>query len=92
MQSIKIQVKTSSIPGSDFIFYISRNEFECSLKKMNNWFLILIKIVDGKPIFFGKLDTDFINTYIPKEPSNNFVKWESLKVTIRYDLVNKSFI
>ena len=87
-----LEVKTSSIPGSDFIFYISRNEFECSLKKMNNWFLILIKIVDGKPIFFGKLDTDFINTYIPKEPSNNFVKWESLKVTIRYDLVNKSFI
>ena len=87
-----LEVKTSSIPGNDFIFYISRNEFESSQKKVNNWFIILIKLVNNKAEFFGKLNTDFIKTYIPKEPLNNIVKWESLKLTVNYDLVDKSFV
>lgn len=87
-----LEVKTSSIPGDDFVFYISRNEFEISQKKIKNWFIILIKIVNNKAEFFGKLNTDFIKSYIPKEPVNDIVKWESLKLTINYDLVDKSFI
>ena len=87
-----LEVKTSSIPGNDFIFYISRNEFESSQKNINNWFIILIKIVDNEPEFFGKLDTNFIKAYIPKESSNNFVKWESLRVTVSLNMVNKSFV
>jgi len=87
-----LEVKTTSIPGQEFIFYISRNEFEVSLERKNNWFIVLVKIVDGQTHFFGKLDYNFIKSYRPQEHPSSLVKWESLKVTITEKIVDKNFI
>ena len=87
-----LEVKTTSIPGQEFTFYISRNEFEVSLVRNNNWFIILVQIVDGQEQFFGKLDYNFINSHRPEEHSSAFIKWESLKITITDKMIDKTFV
>jgi hypothetical protein len=82
-----LEVKTTSLPGQDFTFYISRNEYEVALTKPNEWMIILIKLVNGEPKFFGKLKYDFIDTQYPKEDTSSSVSWESLKVKVFEDSV-----
>lgn len=82
-----LEVKTTSIPGQEFTFYLSRNEYEVALDKADEWLIILIRLVNGEPKFFGKLKYDFIDSRYPKENTASVVSWENLKVTVVDELV-----
>lgn len=80
-----LEVKTTSLPGQEFTFYISRNEYEVALTKLNEWMIILVKLVNGEPQLFGKLKYDFIDTQYPKENKSSSASWEILKVKVFED-------
>ncbi len=75
--NVRLEVKTSSRPGNDFIFYLSRNEFEvgCSVK---NWFLVFVKVNDGIPALLGHLGVGELLDRIASDVDKDF-KWQSVR-------------
>ncbi len=80
-----LEVKTSSRPGTDFRFFISRNE--ARIASLNeNWRLIsVLRHSDGYRIL-GHLTYAHFSSILPTD-SSPFSKWESASVTVPVDLM-----
>jgi Domain of unknown function (DUF3883) len=80
-----LEVKTSSRPGRDFRFFISRNE--ARIASLNeNWRLVaVLRGAEGYQIL-GHLTYAHFSSILPSD-SSPFSKWESASVTVPVDLV-----
>jgi len=78
--NVLLEVKTTSRPGQNFSFYISRNEARvASLNE--NWRLIgVVKKPSGLSIL-GALSFMQISSFLPVDKSENG-RWESAKITM----------
>jgi hypothetical protein len=77
---IALEIKTSSIPGDEFQFFISRNEYNMA-RQLDNWCLIGVqKNLSGFQII-GHLDSTFF-VDIPEPTLTEGVSWESLRVQV----------
>lgn len=72
---ILLEVKTSTRPGDEFTFHLSRNEWNTSLRSAN-WFLILVRRIQGRFVFFGYLDNKSLVDYYPRDRHKCF-QWTS---------------
>lgn len=79
-ENVLLEVKTTSRPGQQFIFFISRNEARvASLNK--NWRLLgVLKEPHGLSII-GNLSFAQISSFLPADQAENG-RWESAKITI----------
>lgn len=74
---VRLEVKTSSRPGSDFVFYLSRNEFEVG-HTVKNWFLVFVKVNEGVPLLMGHLGVGELIDRISRDVDSEF-KWQSVR-------------
>ena len=74
-----LEVKTSSLPGHVFSFFLSRNEYEVGQLNFHDWNIVLVKLFNGNPVFFGALTIDDLEQYLPKEKFENNAKWQVMK-------------
>lgn len=72
---ILLEVKTSTRPGDDFTFHLSRHEWSTALRNPN-WYLILVKINQGSFDLFGYLDSQSLINYYPHDRHQDF-QWSS---------------
>lgn len=77
---IALEVKTSSIPGNEFQFFISRNEYNMA-RQLENWFLIGVQKTLSRFQIIGHLDSTFF-VDIPEPTLAKGVSWESLRVQV----------
>ncbi|MDG1004738.1 MAG: DUF3883 domain-containing protein [Emcibacteraceae bacterium] len=89
-KNIFIEVKTTTLPGDEFIFYLSRNEFNIGLR-MKNWILCFVKIVNSQPKILGHLELNQIQDLFPIEKSER-VEWQSVRIEIPISLINEGLI
>jgi len=82
-----LEVKTSSLPGERFSFYLSRNEYEIGRLNSDNWSLVLVKLSNGNPVFFGTLTVHDLNKYIPEEKFEDKAKWQVVKFLFENEAV-----
>jgi len=75
-ERILLEVKTSTKPGDDFVFYLSRNEWGAALRNPN-WYLILVRKIQGSLGLFGYLDNKSLVNYYPCDRHQNF-QWTSV--------------
>jgi len=75
-----LEVKTSSRPGEDFRFYISRNE-TLSASSIRNWFLVGVVRSQGVSSLIGHLRYESFAAYLPKDSHSNS-RWESASVSV----------
>lgn len=80
-----LEVKTSSRPGRDFRFIISRNE--ARIASLNeNWRLVaVLKYSEGYRII-GHLTYAHFSSILPAD-SSPYAKWDSASVTVPVDLI-----
>jgi hypothetical protein len=80
-----LEVKTSSKPGRDFRFFISRNE--ARIASLNeNWRLVaVLRCAEGYRII-GHLTYGHFSSILPAD-SSPYSRWESASVTVPVDLV-----
>ena len=74
---VRLEVKTTSRPGNDFIFYLSRNEFEVG-NSVKNWFVVFVKINEGGPVLLGHLGVGDVVDRVPRDADSDF-KWQSVR-------------
>ncbi len=79
-RTLHVEVKTSIRPGNDFIFFLSRNEYEIALKD-KNWVMLLVGKVNGQYHLVGRLYIEDLAPLVPVDKEQN-VKWASVKVRI----------
>jgi hypothetical protein len=80
-----LEVKTSSRPGADFKFFISRNEARvASLNE--NWRLVAVLRHSQDYRILGHLNYAHFSSTLPTD-SSSFSKWESASVTVPVDLM-----
>ena len=72
---ILLEVKTSTRPGNDFTFYLSRNEWSTALRNPN-WYLVLVRKIQGSFGLFGYLDNKSLISYYPHDSNKDF-QWIS---------------
>lgn len=72
---IFLEVKTSTRPGDDFTFYLSRNEWSTALRNPN-WYLVLVRKIQGSFGLFGFLDNKSLINYYPHDSHKDF-QWIS---------------
>jgi hypothetical protein len=72
---ILLEVKTSTRPGDDFIFHLSRNEWSTAIRNPN-WYLVLVKKIKGVFSIFGYLDSKSLVSYYPQDGHQDF-QWTS---------------
>lgn len=83
--SFLLEVKTSSRPGNEFRFFISRNE--ARIASLNeNWRLVAVLRHPGGYRILGHLTYGHFSGILPRE-SSPFSKWESASVTVPVDLI-----
>ena len=82
-----LEVKTSSLPGKTFSFYLSRNEYEVGKLNANNWSVVLVKLSNGNPVFFGALTVNDLNKYLPEEKFEDIAKWQVIKFLFQSETV-----
>jgi hypothetical protein len=82
-----LEVKTSSLPGNTFSFYLSRNEYEVGKLNTDNWSVVLVKLSNGTPVFFGALTVDDLNKYLPEEKFEDKAKWQVIKFLFESETV-----
>ena len=70
------EVKTSTRAGDNFVFHLTRNEWNTAVRKPN-WYLVLVKRVDGEHRIFGYLDGQSLVTYYPKDSHEDF-QWSNV--------------
>lgn len=75
-ERILLEVKTSTRPGDNFTFYLSRNEWSTALRNPN-WYLIFVKKIQGRYGFFGYLDSKSLVNYYPRDQHPDF-QWTSV--------------
>jgi hypothetical protein len=73
---ILLEVKTTTRPGDEFTFHLSRNEWSTALRNPN-WHLILVRKIQGSFSFFGYLDNKSLVNYYPHDRHQNF-QWTSV--------------
>ncbi|MGC6472612.1 MAG: DUF3883 domain-containing protein [Parvibaculales bacterium] len=83
-----LEVKTSSLPGNNFSFFLSRNEYEVGKLKNDDWSIVLVKLFNGNPVFFGALTLADLNEYLPLEKFENNAQWYVMKFFYESDGVN----
>lgn len=85
-----LEVKTSSLPAKTFSFYLSRNEYEVGMMNDNVWSIVLVKLLNGTPVFFGSLSIHDLVGYLPEEKFKDIAKWQVLKFVYDGQRVNYS--
>jgi hypothetical protein len=73
---ILLEVKTSTRPGDDFTFFLSRNEWNTAVRNPN-WYLVLVRKIEGRCGLFGYLDNKSLVNYYPCDRHHNF-KWSTV--------------
>lgn len=71
-----LEVKTSTRPGEDFTFHLSRNEWNTA-KRNSNWYLVLVRKVHGNCNIFGYLDGQSLVSYYPEDSHKDF-QWTNV--------------
>lgn len=80
-----LEVKTSSRPGKEFRFFISRNE--ARIASLNeNWRLVAVLRRDKCYQILGHLTYAHFSSILPNDTSP-FAKWESASISLPTDLV-----
>jgi hypothetical protein len=83
-ETLFLEIKTSTRPGSIFNFYISRNETRvASLNR--NWLLVAISKRDGDHEIIGTLFYDQFSSFLPTN-SHPDGRWENCKISIPVSL------
>ena len=80
-----LEVKTSVRPGTNFAFYISRNEFRVG-ENNPNWKIVCVQIVDGIGSILGHIPIEQIADQFPTDIDES-VTWSSCRVTISSNLL-----
>ena len=78
-----LEVKTSTRPGEQFNFHLSRNEFETA-KTSKNWYLILVSMRNTENNIFGYLEGASLAGYFPEDTTKGF-SWTSATGTLSKD-------
>jgi len=86
---ILLEIKTTSRPGDDFTFYLSRNEWNTALRNPN-WYLVLVKKVKGECALFGYLDNESLVNYYPCDRHHDF-QWTNVVGKLGLDDVYSGF-
>lgn len=73
--TVFLEVKTSSRPGQEFNFYLSRNEATVG-SRIRNWYLVFVKIENMKPRLLGYCPYSEISQNLPTNRDINF-EWQS---------------
>ena len=80
-----LEVKTSSQPGANFRFFISRNEARVASQN-ENWRLVAVRRDPSGYKVMGHLRYVHFSDILPTD-SSPFVKWESAIITLPVDLI-----
>ncbi len=80
-----LEVKTSSRSGGEHRFFLTRNEWNQSLR-LKNWFLVLVVIKEGSPELFGHIDSASLSAYLPVDGHRNF-RWQTVRGALALDEV-----
>lgn len=88
-ERILLEVKTSTRPGDDFTFYLSRNEWSTALRSPN-WYLIFVKKIRGSYGIFGYLDSKSLVNYYPCDRHQDF-QWTSVAGKLGPDEIFSGF-
>jgi len=75
--TVRIEVKTSSRPGNQFNFFLSRNEFDVG-NSTQNWYVVFVKIVQGNPNLVGHLGVADLVERVSRDVESSFT-WQSLR-------------
>lgn len=78
--TVFLEVKTSSRPGQEFNFYLSRNEASVG-SRIRNWYLVFVKIDNDKPRLLGYCPYSEISHNLPANRDVNF-EWQSTSARI----------
>lgn len=78
--TLHVEVKTSVRPGDDFIFFLSRNEYEVA-QKDRNWVMLLVGKVEGAHQLLGRLYCEDLEPIMPVDIDKN-AQWASVRVRI----------
>jgi hypothetical protein len=73
---IMLEVKTTTKPGDDFYFYLSRNEWNTA-RRNSNWYLVLVRKTNGRLDLFGYLGSQSLVDYYPGDVHPDF-QWTSV--------------
>lgn len=73
-----VEVKTSVRPGNDFIFFLSRNEYEVACRD-RNWALILVSKTEGSYKLLGRLYSEHIQNIVPIDKDDTAM-WASVRI------------
>jgi hypothetical protein len=74
---ISIEVKTTTRPGQEFVFHLSRNEYETA-RHSTNWFLVLVRLSNSGNTIFGHLEGKSLLDYFPQDSTPGF-SWTSTR-------------
>jgi len=88
-ERILLEVKTTTRPGDDFTFYLSRNEWGTALRNPN-WYLVLVRKIQGSFGLFGYLDNKSLVNYYPCDRHQDF-QWTSVVGKLGPDEVFSGF-
>ena len=79
-ENLLLEVKTTVRPGSDFDFYLSRNENRVGTRNPN-WYLIFVRITDSIPSILGHVKASCFQSWLPTEQDDRS-SWETVKITM----------
>ncbi len=88
-ERLYLEVKTTTRTGDDFTFHLSRNEWNAAFRR-TNWYLVLLRKVEGEHALFGYLDGQSLVNYYPIDSHKDF-KWTSVVGTLHSDDVFVGF-
>lgn len=71
-----LEVKTSTRSGEGFTFHLSRNEWNTATRNPN-WYVVLVRKVQGSYSLFGYLDSESLINYYPKDSHPDF-QWSTV--------------
>lgn len=79
-ENVLLEVKTTVRPGSDFDFYLSRNEHRVGMRNPN-WSLIFVRISDSVPRIVGNVKANCFESWLPLEQDERS-NWETVKISM----------
>jgi hypothetical protein len=79
-KNVLLEVKTTVRPGSNFSFYLSRNEHRVGIQNPN-WYLIFVRVLDSVPKIVGNMNASCFESWLPIERDDRS-RWESVKITV----------
>lgn len=74
---IFLEVKATTRPGPEFVFHLSRNEYETA-RRSTNWFLVLVCLSTSGSTIFGHLEGNSLLNYFPLDSTPSF-NWTSAR-------------